>query len=191
MLWWTLSLSLSLSLSSTPIGWECTVEAGLNMPYVPFERNIQLDHHRRWFHVRVRDHDSKTVETTKVGRPILVLLQANWEYIFTAKAWHWLGVVTHFTLLRDFLIFPVVNDTSADWSMMYQEPEQCLYLQKRVVEMKRENSKCHMFTWNSKVHDLVYRMSYDVVAYTITKIYSLHTCMYVILCYGLLKTNTM
>ena len=65
-----LSLSLSLSFRT---GWEYTTEAGLNSPYVPFERNIHLNRRRRWIRIRVRNHDTEAIEKKKVNK----------EYFFT------------------------------------------------------------------------------------------------------------
>ena len=69
-----------LSCIHPPTGWEYTVEAGLNTPYVPFERNIHLSRRRRWVRIRVRDPDSKAVEKKRVGK-LCLLHQMNDAYL--------------------------------------------------------------------------------------------------------------
>ena len=56
-----------LILPQTNLGWEYTVEAGVDTSYVPFERNSHLSRRRRWIRVRVCDHNSKALEKKTVS----------------------------------------------------------------------------------------------------------------------------
>ena len=49
---------------NTHAGWEYTVQDGVNMQYVPYERNIHHSRRRRWIRVRVRDSDYKAQRVT-------------------------------------------------------------------------------------------------------------------------------